>query len=75
LSFINLPPETVIVSGDKSTLIMRPVFGEYYKNWAAGWRFLAVQAGLRFVREVEEFGAKVLDRLVERRRIVPVGAR
>jgi len=54
---------------------MRPVFGEYYKNWAAGWRFLAVQAGLRFVREVEEFGAKVLDRLVERRRIVPVGVR
>jgi len=27
---MNLPPETVIVSGDKSTLIMRPVFGEYY---------------------------------------------
>jgi len=26
----NLSPETVIVSGDKSTLIMRPVFGEYY---------------------------------------------
>jgi len=30
LFFINLSPETVIVSGDKSTLIMRPVFGEYY---------------------------------------------
>jgi hypothetical protein len=27
-----LSPETVIVSGDKSTLIMRPVFGEYYKQ-------------------------------------------
>jgi hypothetical protein len=29
-ALINLSPETVIVSGDKSTLIMRPVFGEYY---------------------------------------------
>ncbi len=27
---MNLSPERVIVSGDKSTLIMRPVFGEYY---------------------------------------------
>jgi hypothetical protein len=26
----DLSPESVIVSGDKSTLIMRPVFGEYY---------------------------------------------
>ncbi len=30
LFFINLSPEYVIVSGDKSTLIMRPVFVEYY---------------------------------------------
>jgi len=30
LFFINLSPEYVIVSGDKSTLITRPVFGEYY---------------------------------------------
>jgi len=35
---MNLSPDYVIVSGDKSTLIMRPVFGEYYthkaqKNW------------------------------------------
>jgi hypothetical protein len=28
---MNLSPEYFIVSGDKSTLIMRPVFGEYYK--------------------------------------------
>jgi len=28
-----LSPETVIVSGDKSTLIMRPVFGEYYSSF------------------------------------------
>ncbi|MHC4639872.1 MAG: hypothetical protein ACYTBV_20635, partial [Planctomycetota bacterium] len=28
--FSYLPPETIIVSDDKSTLIMRPVFGEYY---------------------------------------------
>ncbi|MBN1817096.1 MAG: PEP-CTERM sorting domain-containing protein, partial [Sedimentisphaerales bacterium] len=34
--FINLSPETIIVSGDKSTLITRPVFGEYYKLSAAG---------------------------------------
>jgi len=26
----NLSSETVVVSGNKSTLIMRPVFGEYY---------------------------------------------
>jgi hypothetical protein len=32
LFFINLSPEIVIVSGDKSTLIMRPVFGEYYSH-------------------------------------------
>lgn len=25
-------PETIIVSGDKSTLIMHPVFGEYYNQ-------------------------------------------
>jgi len=29
---MNLSPEYVIVSGDKSTLIMRPVFGEYYNH-------------------------------------------
>jgi len=29
---MNLSPDYVIVSGDKSTLIMRPVFGEYYKE-------------------------------------------
>ena len=28
----NLPPEIVIVSGGKSILIMRPVFGEYYNQ-------------------------------------------
>jgi len=28
---MNLSPELFIVSGEKSTLIMRPVFGEYYK--------------------------------------------
>jgi hypothetical protein len=27
---MNLSPEYFIVSGDKSTLTMRPVFGEYY---------------------------------------------
>jgi len=27
-----LSPEIVIVSGDKSTLIMRPVFGEDYRQ-------------------------------------------
>ncbi len=32
LFFINLSPEYVIVSGDKSTLIMRPVFGKYYSH-------------------------------------------
>ena len=30
LFFTNLSPEYCIVSGDKSTLTMRPVFGEYY---------------------------------------------
>jgi hypothetical protein len=29
---MNSSPETVIVSGDKSTLIMRPVSGEYYTS-------------------------------------------
>jgi hypothetical protein len=31
-----LSPEIVIVSGDKSTLIMRPVFGEYYSGNSKG---------------------------------------
>jgi hypothetical protein len=38
LFFINLSPEYVIVSGDKSTLIMRPVFGEYYIRKGAPYR-------------------------------------
>jgi len=33
---MNLSPETVIVSGDKSTLIMRPVFGEHYTGQGLG---------------------------------------
>lgn len=32
LVLYNLSPETIIVSDDKSTLITRPVFGEYYKT-------------------------------------------
>jgi hypothetical protein len=31
---MKLSPETIIVSGDKSTLITRPVFGEYYNPFA-----------------------------------------
>ena len=27
-----MSPEIVVVSGDKSTLIVRPVFGEYYEH-------------------------------------------
>jgi hypothetical protein len=33
LFFTNLSPEYFIVSGDKSTLAMRPVFGEYYMQY------------------------------------------
>jgi hypothetical protein len=33
---MNLSPEIVIVSGGKSTLITRPVFGEYYNTQDAG---------------------------------------
>jgi hypothetical protein len=39
---MNLSPEHVIVSGDKSTLIMRPVFGEYYIPFGFIFRVAAV---------------------------------
>jgi len=49
---MNLSPERVIVSGDKSTLIMRPVFGEYYILW--GWyktfRLLSIDHNTDFGR-------------------------
>ena len=35
LLFICLPPESHIDPGDKSTLIKRPVFGEYYRYYVS----------------------------------------
>jgi len=45
---MNLSPETFIVSGDKSTLIMRPVFGEYY-NIRTIWHVIYEIFGLIWV--------------------------
>jgi hypothetical protein len=39
---MDLSPEIVIVSGDKFILIIRPVFGEYYKYRGETLYFLSV---------------------------------
>jgi hypothetical protein len=45
---MNLSPETSIVSGNKSTLIMRPVFGEYYRLYLQDFTTLKGIKGAQF---------------------------